>query len=61
MIGSLAGVVLIGVAVYFLACNKKDDKGNYEVAKVSFELDTVTQKVKNDFDSNLETNLKILF
>ena len=35
VIGSVAGALLIGVAIYFLACNKKDDKGNYEVAKVS--------------------------
>jgi len=33
VIGSVAGALLIGVAIYFLVCNKKDDKGNYEVTK----------------------------
>ena len=35
VIGCLAGVALIGVAIYFLACNKKDEKGQYEVTKVN--------------------------
>ena len=46
VIGCLAGVALIGVAIYFLACNKKDDdKGKYEVTQVSFTQECFLDRI----------------